>query len=92
METTSTKRKSQQPVWTINPVTASPALDAEFCDHHGAYRRFALRRSFLYDLERLGLIKGVSLRKQGAIRGKKLWSIASIRAYLQSQMKNGGGA
>ena len=37
-----------------------------------------------------GLIRGVSLRRRGAVRGKRLWSIDSIRSYLESQMENGG--
>src|SRR5262249_21928359 len=92
MKTSSSKRGSQQPVWTADPVTASPGSDAEFCDSPGVFHRFALKRTYLYELERLGLIKGCSLRKRGAVRGKKLWSIASIRAYLTSQMENGGDA
>ena len=74
---------------TTTPVTASPAngADAEFCDSPGAFLRFGLRRSLLYELHKLGLIKGVSLRRRGTARGKRLWSIDSIRAYLNSQMK-----
>jgi len=68
---------------------ASPASDAEFCDSPGAFRRFGLRRSLLYDLHALGLIKGVSLRRRGTTRGKRLWSIDSIRSYLTSQMEGG---
>jgi hypothetical protein len=75
---------------TTEPVGASPASDAEFCDSPGAFQRFGLRRSLLYELHRLGLIKGVSLRRRGTARGKRLWSIDSIRAYLASQMENGG--
>jgi hypothetical protein len=71
---------------TIKPVTASPASDAEFCDSPGAFQRFGLRRSLLYELHKLGLIKGVSLRRRSAARGKRLWSIDSIRSYLNSQM------
>jgi hypothetical protein len=77
---------------TIAPVQASPANDAEFCDSPGAFDRFALRRSLLYELEAEGLIKGVSLRRRGAVRGKRLWSVASIRSYLVSQMASEGGA
>jgi hypothetical protein len=71
---------------TIAPVTASPVNDAEFCDSPGAFARFGLRRSLLYELHTRGLIMGVSLRRRGAARGKRLWSIDSIRSYLASQM------
>lgn len=67
---------------TIAPVTASPAHDAEFCDSHGAKARFGLGRSYLYTLEGEGKIRGVSLRKAGQLRGKRLWDVASIRNFL----------
>jgi hypothetical protein len=72
---------------TIAPLAASAANDAEFCDSPGAFCRFGLRRSMLYALSARGLIKGVSLRKRGAMKGKRLWSCDSIRSYLASQMK-----
>jgi hypothetical protein len=71
---------------TTAPVKASSANDAEFCDNPGAFSRFGLRRSYLYWLYEQGLIKGVSLRRRGAARGKRLWSIDSIRSYIASQM------
>jgi hypothetical protein len=71
---------------TTAPVAASPANDAEFCDSPGAFYRFGLKRSMLYELDARGLIKGVSLRKRGATKGKRLWSCDSIRAYIASQM------
>jgi hypothetical protein len=73
---------------TVAAVKASPTNDAEFCDSPGAFVRFGLRRSLLYDLHAQGLIKGVSLRRRGALRGKRLWSIDSIRSYLASQMES----
>jgi hypothetical protein len=72
---------------TTAPVAASSGNDAEFCDSSGAFMRFGLRRSLLYDLHALGLIRGVSLRRRGAQRGKRLWDVASIRTYLSSQME-----
>jgi hypothetical protein len=72
---------------TIAPVQASPVNDAEFCDNPGAFVRFGLKRSLLYELYAQGLIKGVSLRRRGAARGKRLWSIDSIRSYLREQME-----
>jgi hypothetical protein len=73
---------------TVARVMASPANNAEFCDSPGAFVRFGLRRSLLYNLHAQGLIKGVSLRRRGAARGKRLWSIDSIRSYLESQMES----
>ncbi len=77
---------------TTAPVSASPENDAEFCDCKGAFSRFGLRRSLLYELHSLGLIKGVSLRRRGAVRGKRLWSVDSIRAFLREQMEGSNGA
>jgi hypothetical protein len=76
---------------TTAPVTASPVSDAEFSDSPGVHRLFSLKRGHLYSLEQEGKIKGVSLRRRGASRGKKLWDVQSIRKYLASQMENGGG-
>jgi hypothetical protein len=74
---------------TTAALQASRACDAEFCDSPGAFLRFGLRRSLLYELHALGLIQGVSLRRRGAARGKRLWSIDSIRSFLASQMEKG---
>jgi hypothetical protein len=69
---------------TTAPVVASPLNDAEFVDSPGA---FVLRRSLLYALHREGLISGVSLRRKGTVRGKRLWSCDSIREFLLRQME-----
>jgi hypothetical protein len=76
----------QQTETTTNPVQASPDSDAEFCDTPGAFSRFGTKRSLLYELHAEGLIEGCSLRRRGKQRGKRLWSIPSIRSYLASQM------
>jgi hypothetical protein len=68
-------------------IPLTPSHDVEWCDCGGAFIRFGIRRSLLYDLYGKGLIKGVSLRRRGATRGKRLWSIDSIRRYLASQME-----
>jgi len=73
---------------TIAPVTTSLSNDTEFCDSPGAFLRFGLKRSMLYELNARGLIKGCSLRKRGATKGKRLWSCDSIRSYLASAMKD----
>ena len=89
--TSDTKIGEQLTDKTTAPVTASAASDAEFCDSPGAFQRFALRRSHLYQLHKDGFIQGVSLRRRGAARGRRLWSCDSIRSYLNSQMENGRG-
>jgi hypothetical protein len=72
---------------TIAPVVASPANDAEFVDCPGLQARFGIKRSLAYTLLADGAIKGVSLRRRGQLRGKRLFHVASVRAYLASQMK-----
>lgn len=72
---------------TIAPVQASPANDAEFVDCPGLQSRFGIKRSLAYVLLAEGAIKGVSLRRRGSLKGKRLIEVASVRAYLHSQME-----
>jgi hypothetical protein len=72
---------------TIAPVAASPANDAEFVDAPGLHSRFGIKRSLAYTLLAEGTIRGVALRRRGRLRGKRLFDVASVRAYLASQME-----
>ena len=76
---------------TTAPISATPAVvaghDPEFLDARGVEGRFSIRRSLLYELHNGGHIKSVSLRRRGQSRGKRLFSVHSIRAFLQSQME-----
>jgi len=74
---------------TVAPVKASPVNDAEFVDAPGLQSLFSIKRSLAYSLLADGLIKGVSLRRHGRLRGKRLFDVASVRAYLASQMESG---
>ena len=47
-------------------------------------RRFGIKRSKLYELLQLRLIKSVSLCRRGNIRGIRLVSTDSVREYLAS--------
>lgn len=72
---------------TVNPVTAAAVSAApEFVDAKGARQLFGLSRSHLYDLEARGLIRSACLRRPGAIRGRRLFCCASIRAFLAACM------
>ncbi len=77
------------PAQTIAPVTASPASEAEFVDSHGLESRFGIKRSLAYSLIEDGLIRAVSLRRRGMLKGKRLFDVASVRAFLESQMEAG---
>jgi hypothetical protein len=79
---------------TTAPVHATPAnvaaQDPEFLDARGVEGRFSIRRSLLYELHNGGHIKSVSLRRRGFSRGKRLFSVDSIREFLREQMEAGG--
>ncbi len=66
------------------PVTASEIAGPEFVDVAGLRRVFGIKRSLAYTLLSEGLIRGVSLRRRGRVRGKRLFSIDSVRSYLNS--------
>jgi hypothetical protein len=78
---------------TTAPVSATPAhvagQDPEFLDAKGVEGRFSIRRSLLYELHNGGHIKSVSLRRRGQSRGKRLFSVDSIRQFLREQMECG---
>jgi hypothetical protein len=71
--------------WTIAPVAVSCGADAEFCDLEGLRARFGIKRSLAYQLLGDGKIRGVTLRRNGRVRGKRLIEIQSVREFLQSQ-------
>ena len=72
---------------TVAPVAASPTNDAEFVDAPGLQARFGIKRSLAYTLLAEGAIRGVSLRRRGLLRGKRLFDVASVRSYLTSLMQ-----
>ncbi|MBA3353877.1 MAG: hypothetical protein H0U23_15900 [Blastocatellia bacterium] len=76
-------------VLTTAPVQASPANDAEFVDSVGLQSRFGIKRSLAYALLADGDIQGVSLRRRNQSRGKRLFKVDSVRAFLNSQMEAG---
>jgi hypothetical protein len=69
--------------FTIAPIEVN-GVDPEFLDVKGVERRYSISRSLAYVLEGEGLIESVTLRREGKIRGKRLFSTASIRRYLAS--------
>ena len=60
-------------------------VDPEFVDCPGLQARFGIKRSLVYALLAEGAIKGVSLRRRGQIRGKRLFDVASVRDFLRAQ-------
>jgi hypothetical protein len=89
-----TNKLGRQPTEkTTAPVHATPAYvadqDPEFLDAQGVQARFSIRRSLLYELHNGGHITSVSLRRRGQSRGKRLFSVDSIRVFLREQMESG---
>ena len=83
--------KGGQQSLTTEPVRATPANvaggDPEFLDAIGVNARFSIRRSLLYELMKRGCVKSASLRRRRQSRGKRLFSVDSIRAFLREQME-----
>jgi hypothetical protein len=66
-------------------VVCASCIDPEFVDCQGLQARFGIKRSLAYALLAEGAIKGVSLRRRGQIRGKRLFDVASVREFLRTQ-------
>lgn len=49
----------------------------------GIIRRFQLKRTKIYELINLQLIKSANVHRRGNIRGIRLVSVASVRSYLE---------
>ena len=62
-------------------------VDPEFVDCKGLEAGWGIKRSLAYQLLNDGKIHGVSLRRRGAIRGKRLFSVDSVRSFLRKQME-----
>jgi hypothetical protein len=71
-------------------LTSAPApaslIDPEFVDCRGLEAAFGIKRSLAYALLADGKIQGVSLRRRNRVRGKRLFEVDSVRAFLRSQM------
>lgn len=57
----------------------------EFVDCDGLKARWGIKRSLAYALLNDGEIQGVSLRRRGQKRGKRLFKVESVRAFLKKQ-------
>lgn len=65
------------------PQSAAANCTPEFADHRTARALFGLSRSYLYNLATERKIRSVSIRKPGALKGRRLFDCASIRAFLE---------
>ena len=80
------KADGRTATFTTQPVAASWGVDPEFIDLLGLQSRFGIKRSLAYLLIAEGAIKSVSLRRRGALKGKRLIDVASVRDFLNSRM------
>ncbi len=65
-------------------------VSPEFADAKMAHRLFCLSRTHLYQLADAGKISSVVLRREGALRGRRLFVCESIRKYLNANIDGGG--
>lgn len=86
---TNTKKHADAKNVPANAAQANAAQDPEFLDAEGLRARFGLKRSLAYALLADGSIRGVSLRRRGQVRGKRLFAVDSVRAFLRSKMEGG---
>jgi hypothetical protein len=76
-------------ILTTNSPTITTGIDgAEFGDFKTVRRLFNLSRGHLYRLGAEGKIKSSVLRQRGALRGRRLWYLPSIRDYLFANMES----
>lgn len=68
-----------------SPQSAAANSLPEFADHRTARALFGLSRSYLYKLAEERKIRSVSIRKPGALKGRRLFDCASIRSFLNGQ-------
>ena len=64
-------------------------IDPEFVDCKGLEAGWGIKRSLAYQLLADGKIRGVSLRRRNRIRGKRLFCVASVRAFLNLRLEAG---
>jgi len=57
----------------------------EYVDCHGLEISFGIKPGLAYHLLGAGDIEGVSLKRRGQKRGKRLFNVASVRAFLEKQ-------
>ena len=73
---------------TTQPITLGTVQIAgpEFIGYREARLMFGISRTHLYRLAKEGLILTVSVRGRGKTRGRRLYSVDSIRAFLNASV------
>ena len=74
------------------PAAVRVSESTVFTDYHGILELFGLRRSTAYHLvDTVPELKkaSISLKEKGEKRGKRLFHVPSIRAYLNTKLAEG---
>ena len=69
---------------TTVSIAGGRGRDAEWLSVHGVDEVFGIGRSLIYELIAARLIRSISLRRRGQVRGKRLVAVDSVRAYFAS--------
>ena len=70
----------------MTATTTTPSPAPEWVDARRVALLFSLARSTVYRLAEEGHITTVSLREGNNLRGKRLFSVQSIRDYIESKV------
>jgi hypothetical protein len=73
--------------YTTETINIAHDATPEFGDSKVARQMFSLSRAHLYRLHAEGKIKSSCLRQRGKLRGRRLWYLPSLRAYLHANME-----
>ena len=80
----STVRKIIGEILERTQIALALAPGAEWCDAHQLRANFGINRSYAYELIDDGLIDSKNVRRRGMQRGRRLFNVPSVRAYLDS--------
>ena len=69
------------------PAVALVSAQPEFADAKTVRLMFGFTRSALYVLASQGTIRTACLRKKGAVRGKRLFDVQSIRSFIDANVE-----
>lgn len=90
MENASLKSMNSERMKTTEPVQPGSftGTQPEFGRVADVTRHFGIKRGTLYNLRRDGKVRGVLLRVRGQKSGVRLFDMASVRDFIQSQLNN----
>lgn len=72
--------------FTTQPVAATWGADPEWLDHRGLKNMFSIGRSAAYRHVQNDDFRSVVLRREGCIKGRRLFDVQSVRDYIAKQL------